>query len=319
MDSSQVRPVFSVIMPIHNKAPHIARAVASVLAQTFDSFEIIMVDDASTDNSLEIMHSFKDSRIRLLTRSEPGPGGYAARNYAMQEAKGIWAAFLDADDAWLPNHLERLKALADTYPDVYMLGAGWRTYDGKSYVDCPYYRAYHNQGNHRLTLVDYLQRCFIQHRRAVHTSIAAVRLDSKVTPNLFPAERAAKRGGDLFAWLRVLTAHKAVAWSNHIGATYYVDSVNMVTKTSVSSPDLWNKESFAEVRKNLTDDERKIAGRYFNRSLKHAWLNNTLSRHSRAGFRAGINRDAGFANYAAHKLFMTSPAWLLRLVKRVKG
>lgn len=317
--SGNTRPVFSVVMPIHNKGPHIARAVASVFAQTFDSYEIILVDDASTDDSLEIMESFGDSRIKLLKRTEPGPGGYAARNLAMAEAKGTWAAFLDADDEWLPDHLERLHALAETFPDVYLLGAGWRTFDGNSHVDCPYYRAYQSEGNHRLTLTEYLERCFNQHRRAVHTSVAAVRLDSDVTPDLFPAGRGAKRGGDIFAWLRILMAHKSVAWSNHIGAIYHVDSVNMVTKTSASSPILWNKESWNAVRQGLTKSEQKVVGRYFNRSLKHGWLNNTLNKHSRAGFRAGLNRQAGLMDYGSHKLLMMMPAWLLRFVKKVKG
>ncbi|MBC7103711.1 MAG: glycosyltransferase family 2 protein, partial [Parvibaculum sp.] len=99
---------FSVVIPVHNKVAHVLEAIESVVAQTYAPYEVILVDDASTDGSAERIASVKDDRIRILKRSEPGPGGYAARNLAIKEAKGDWIAFLDADDAWKPDHLEKV-------------------------------------------------------------------------------------------------------------------------------------------------------------------------------------------------------------------
>lgn len=74
----QGSPFFSIIIPVYNKGPHIQRSISSVLNQTFQNFELILINDASTDNSLEEMQKFTDPRIRILYRSEPGSGGYAA-------------------------------------------------------------------------------------------------------------------------------------------------------------------------------------------------------------------------------------------------
>src|SRR5690606_7754713 len=98
--------MFSVIIPVHNKAPHLNRSINSVLNQTFLEFELILINDASTDGSMKILESYSDPRIRLLERSTPGPGGYAARNLGIQTAKFKWISFLDADDAWEIDYLE---------------------------------------------------------------------------------------------------------------------------------------------------------------------------------------------------------------------
>jgi len=95
----------SVIIPLYNKARYIQRALDSVLAQTWAEYEVIVVDDGSTDHSGEIVGQYSDPRIRLITQANAGPG--AARNCGLAEAKGEYVAFLDADDEWLPTFLEK--------------------------------------------------------------------------------------------------------------------------------------------------------------------------------------------------------------------
>ncbi|MDZ7809373.1 MAG: glycosyltransferase family A protein [Arhodomonas sp.] len=112
-------------MPVHNKEPHLERSIGSVLAQTFRDFELLLIDDASTDSSLDCMQAFVDERIRVFHRDSPGPGGYAARNKGIANARGDWVAFLDADDEWFPYHLEHLVELASEYPRADMLGCSW--------------------------------------------------------------------------------------------------------------------------------------------------------------------------------------------------
>ncbi|TVV73605.1 glycosyltransferase family 2 protein, partial [Sphingomonas solaris] len=99
-------PAFAVVVPLHDKGRHIERALRSIAAQTLAPAEIIVIDDASTDDGPGIVAAFPG--VRLLRRSEPGPGGYAARNLGMREAAAPWIAFLDADDAWAPEHLATL-------------------------------------------------------------------------------------------------------------------------------------------------------------------------------------------------------------------
>ena len=97
----------SIIVPAYNAEKYVADAIESVLRQTYPYFELIIVDDASTDRTAEVVQSFSDQRIKLIRHtSNKGPG--AARNTAIETAKGKWIAFLDADDQWKVNRLERL-------------------------------------------------------------------------------------------------------------------------------------------------------------------------------------------------------------------
>jgi glycosyltransferase involved in cell wall biosynthesis len=113
MFETQHMSSIAVVVPVHNKRPHINRCLTSILSQTRPIDEIIVIDDASDDGSVGEIAKFADERIRLLKRPVPGPGGYAARNLGILQAKSDWIAFLDADDAWNPSHIEKL-ALSST-------------------------------------------------------------------------------------------------------------------------------------------------------------------------------------------------------------
>src|SRR5882724_11553820 len=107
MNSSTI----AVVIPVYNKERHIGRALASVLGQTSPAEEIIVVDDASTDGSMQAIADFLDPRIRILKRSTPGPGPSAARNLGIRSARSEWIAFLDADDAWNPTFIASMRNL----------------------------------------------------------------------------------------------------------------------------------------------------------------------------------------------------------------
>lgn len=96
----------SVIMPSWNTADFIAESIRSVIAQTYTDWELIIVDDCSTDNTDEVVASFHDSRIRYF-KNEKNSGAALTRNRALREARGEWIAFLDSDDLWEPEKLER--------------------------------------------------------------------------------------------------------------------------------------------------------------------------------------------------------------------
>jgi glycosyltransferase involved in cell wall biosynthesis len=113
----------SVIVPLYNKAPTIQRTLDSVLGQTLADFELIVVDDGSTDGGVEIVERCGDPRVRLFRQANTGPG--AARNRALREAKGEYAAFLDADDEWLPDFLKKGMALAEKCPEAAAVASGY--------------------------------------------------------------------------------------------------------------------------------------------------------------------------------------------------
>ena len=104
-------PFFSVIVPVFNRAHVLERALRSVLAQSYQDFEIVVVDDGSSDNPRAVLDKIQDSRIRYLRQDNQGGG--MARNTAINAAKGRFIAPLDSDDVFLPLHLERMRLLLD--------------------------------------------------------------------------------------------------------------------------------------------------------------------------------------------------------------
>jgi hypothetical protein len=125
-------PDFSIVVPLYNKASEISRCLRSALAQTYANFELIVIDDGSTDGGDAVVRSFQDHRLRFLQQENRGLA--ETRNNGVRAAKAPIVAFLDADDEWLPTHLEevarlvRLHPEAGTYCTGFWLdrGQGWR-------------------------------------------------------------------------------------------------------------------------------------------------------------------------------------------------
>jgi glycosyltransferase involved in cell wall biosynthesis len=106
--------MFSVIIPLYNKEQYVAQTLRSILDQTYQNFEIIVVDDGSTDNSVAEVRKFHDGRIRIISQQNGGVS--VARNRGIAEAKYNLIAFLDADDLWEKDFLETLVKLEQKYP-----------------------------------------------------------------------------------------------------------------------------------------------------------------------------------------------------------
>lgn len=116
-------PTFSVVIPLYNKGPYVVRALSSVLAQTIQDFEVIVVDDGSTDEGASTVKSIGDPRLVLIHQENQGVS--SARNTGIEAARTDLIAFLDADDEWLPNHLETLMKMWREYPTAGAYGTGF--------------------------------------------------------------------------------------------------------------------------------------------------------------------------------------------------
>ncbi len=111
-------PAFSVIMPVYNHADYVAEAIRSVIGQTLTDWELIVVDDGSTDGSAELVDRLgaKDDRITVLHQSNAGPA--AARNAALNVARSDWLAYIDSDDVWYPSALADYHAYIQGHPEA---------------------------------------------------------------------------------------------------------------------------------------------------------------------------------------------------------
>jgi glycosyltransferase involved in cell wall biosynthesis len=121
-------PLISIIMPTYNRAEYISEALDSIKRQTFKDYEIIVIDDGSTDNTKEIVETYKGIRYMYLDH-----GGIAwARNTAVKAARGKWLAFLDSDDLWVDDKLQKQVDYIKAHPDCRIVYS-----DFKNFTDIP--------------------------------------------------------------------------------------------------------------------------------------------------------------------------------------
>ena len=123
----QAEPTISVVIATYNRANYLSETIESVLAQTFRSFELIVVDDGSSDNTREILQSYGD---RLRVYYQPNRGPSAARNLGVRHARGSWIAIQDSDDVCRANHLEVLFRHVALHPDCGMVFGNGAYLDG---------------------------------------------------------------------------------------------------------------------------------------------------------------------------------------------
>src|SRR4051812_19294567 len=111
------RPRVSVVTPTHDRAHLLPQAVDSVLGQTAGDLELIVIDDGSTDGTLDVLGQYDDPRLKVIAIPHSGIPGHV-RNVGLQEAQGEFVAFLDSDDIWLPEKIERQLAVLGERPEV---------------------------------------------------------------------------------------------------------------------------------------------------------------------------------------------------------
>lgn len=123
--------MISIVIPLYNKKGQVSNTIATVLAQTYQDFEVIIVNDGSTDDSVAEVEKVQDSRIRLIHQQNAGVS--VARNRGIEASKGDLIAFLDADDEWTPGYLETQYQLFQKYPDcsVFACNYEFRDVEGK--------------------------------------------------------------------------------------------------------------------------------------------------------------------------------------------
>jgi glycosyltransferase involved in cell wall biosynthesis len=119
-------PTISIITPLHNKVAYIGETIQSVLSQTYSDWEMLIVENGSTDGSFLKAQEFQDVRLRFLESPKQGPG--AARNYGLNLAQGEWIQFLDADDLLEPDHLEQQLIAADKNPEAEIIACSWQEF-----------------------------------------------------------------------------------------------------------------------------------------------------------------------------------------------
>jgi glycosyltransferase involved in cell wall biosynthesis len=222
-----VMPLVTVVIPLYNKQKYIRRAIDSVLAQTIRHFELVVVNDGSTDNGRALVCEYTDPRLRLVDQENRGESG--ARNRGITEARGQLIAFLDADDEWCPEFLATVLDLRERFPAAGAYATGLQDLkDGKL--------AYRNRCLR--SAVAESGCCFDLWRRGAFIHSSCVAIPRRVFDAVGVFREGYVMGADIDMWFRIALRFP-VACSPAIGARYHgylLDNASHVAVPNEVSP-----------------------------------------------------------------------------------
>ena len=252
--------MFSIIIPLYNKAPYIAKAIQSVAAQTYQEFELIVIDDGSTDESLEKLRVLSSelgeknpefvAKLKIIEQQNSGVS--TTRNQGVAMAKYNYIAFLDADDWWEPNYLSEMKLLIEKYPQAGIYGSSYykvknnRQIQANIGVDKEFYDG----------IINYFEVYRKTFYMPLWTGATIVRKNIFVEENGFKTNLIL--GEDFDLWVRIALKYP-VAFVNKYLAFYNQDVLNehkAVVKQKIYEPDsiyIFNLDYLYEEEKKNSD------------------------------------------------------------------
>ena len=231
----------SVVIPLFNKAKHIKATLNSVLAQTCTDFEIIVVNDGSTDSSASILSSIEAKRITVFLIENSGVAN--ARNFGVEKAKNPYIAFLDADDYWYPNHLENLNHLITKFPNNAWYASAYEIEHNKN-LTLPINTPLTHLGDEWYGVIDDF---FANSMRDCLAWTSAICVNKQDFINIGKFNINYKNGQDIDLWIRLALKHKLV-FSNKTTACYMLDVDNSISQKDILSKtvidfDIFQKEN----------------------------------------------------------------------------
>jgi len=296
-------PLFSVVIPLYNKENHIENTLKSVFSQTFTDFEIIVVDDGSTDNSMEILRRFNDSRLILAEQVNQGVS--SARNHGIEKASGKLIAFLDADDYWFPNHLAVIAALHKDFPQAGMYCSRYKIKFAENNFYLP--KLTNLPSDYRGIVNDFFHSSLID--RIAWTSAVAIPKNVLLAINGF--SETVTNGQDLEVWIKVAVKHQ-VAISDTVTALYHYEIENSLAKRNILNKQLMDFRQFSEEEKKKPSLKKFLDIYRIEYALHfHIFGNNENMRF--------YLKDVDNGNMAFKtKILFALPGFLLRLLLKLK-
>lgn len=258
-------PKVSVVIPTYNRARLLKRAIQSVLEQTYQDFEIIVVDDGSTDNTEEIVRSFGDGRVRYI-RYKENKGEAAARNTGIKAAKGKYIASQDSDDEWLPEKLEKqMKTFQNASPKVGVVYTGFWKLQGDKKIYIPSSAIAQKEGNIYNSLLEI---------NFIGTPTTLIRKECFERVGMF--NEILRDFVDWEMWLRISKHYHFEYIKESLVNVYYgCGNVSYNNEASVVAMEFIFKSHFEDIKKN-----RKLLIRYCS-DIGHVYCLQGQTEHGR--------------------------------------
>ncbi|MDO5970927.1 glycosyltransferase family 2 protein [Flavivirga aquimarina] len=261
-------PFFSVVIPLYNKEGFIEETLKSVLTQSFKYFEIIIVNDGSTDRSEDIVNSFKDFRIKIFTIKNHGASH--ARNYGIKKASGNYIALLDADDFWYENHLLTIFHLINEFPDMGMYCSGYNILlGGKHYKKS------------KLKYIPYGYKGLVKNyfESNLYDSIvnsSAVVIPKYIFDNISFFDVDLRSGQDTYLWTQIALKNSVAI--NNIVTSIYVKNDNSLSTSKATEDRLLLLDKFIEQEKTNKSLKKFMDMNRYAVALNFKMTNNILSK-----------------------------------------
>ena len=309
-------PLISVIIPLYNKSAHIGRCLGSVRSQTFTDYEIIIVDDGSTDDGAEIASAYLRDGDRLIQQENEGAA--AARNRGIAAMRGKLAAFLDADDEWLPLHLACLVDMERRFPEAGLFSTGIALHGLGGFAICCGIDSPEPQ-----LIPDYFDVC-LNEPNPVNSSSCAIRRE--VFEAIGGQALGALRGEDLEFFARIslhwpLALHPAINAVIHLIAENRSEKVNKRVKGfPVTVDTLTEHLREGDVPRELVGSVRQYLRYCMMASLRNAMLSRDVA-CTQEGLASPLIQEFGLtrqANWMKLKMHLL-PLPLILLMHRIKS
>lgn len=297
-------PFFSVIIPLYNKENFIENTLKSVLGQTFDDFEVIIVDDCSTDNSLEKISELISSKFRIIKHGK-NKGLSASRNTGIKNANSDYIAFLDADDIWKNTFLEELKLLIENFSNAKIFATNYEEFYSKKNIILPK-NNFEKLEKHSIITdffsISLAQPLYCQSSFCVHKSVFE-------TIGLY--NDTITYGEDVDFNIRA-NSRFSLAYSTNALVSYILYSENQITKSRISEKTITDFDSFENNQispslKKFLDFKRYMMAK-----------NYRLENNEEAFRKMKQNIDFKNLNYKQRLLLMSPKSGLL-LIQKIKS
>lgn len=312
--------LISVIVPLYNKEQWIMRCILSIMNQSYQNIEILIINDGSTDNSLKVVTTFDDSRIKIFNK--PNGGLSSARNYGIEKAKGEYIALIDADDEWETKHIELLLEGFKKSDNVILVCSDlMETTDGKKKNalkrTLPFHSLYDNNTVHYYLIEDYIQTLkdgyFL-------LSGSSVLIKSKIIKNhslIFFSE--AEPAEDINYWLRLNKLGDFV-FCDYVGLYYHRVDDNSIMNKKTNQAKLTPPFFYGINMKNYSKDDNDNINKFLSREYyKKAYQNRGLPlTQEELSTQVGGGVQIGRWNILTYLAIRYCPQFIFTLYKKIR-